>query len=516
MFKKILIANRGEIAVRIIETCREMNITSLVIYSEPDRFSLAVGLADEAVCIGSQDLSDSYLNMEKIIDVAKKYNCEAIHPGYGFLSENSKFAFKCRESGVTFIGPTPELILLMGDKIRSRETIRNMGIPLIESTDISKMPDNNSSSGNTIENIINHSKHIPFPVMVKATAGGGGKGMRIVYKKEDLPSMIEAAKREAKSYFSNDVVYIEKYVENPRHIEFQVLGDNHGNFIHLYERECSLQRRHQKVIEETPSPALTPEVREKMGAAAVKIISTLKYTNAGTIEFLVDSDLNFYFLEMNTRIQVEHPVTEMVLGIDLIRQQILVAANQPMSYTQKDIKQRGHSIECRIYAEDPFHEFRPAPGKILNLKEPLGSGIRNDIGINNRDEVTTLFDPMISKLITWGENRELARLKMIKALKEYVIQGIDVGIPFLRHTLEHEAFISGKTFTSFFNNYKQEILDKVESEQKELHEFIPLIAAAIAAETAASDSCSTAGTTGEVAGEINKDNTWINLGSWRN
>jgi acetyl-CoA carboxylase biotin carboxylase subunit len=505
MFKRILIANRGEIAVRIIETCREMGIISFVAYSEADRNSLAVSLADEGACIGSSELADSYLNMQKIVETAKKYNCEAIHPGYGFLAENSKFAKLCRENGVVFIGPSPEVIDLMGDKIRSRELVRKLGIPLVDSTNTGKMTDN------SVESIVAHSKHIPLPVIVKASAGGGGKGMRIVYKKEDLPPSVEAAKREAKSYFGDDTIYVEKYVENPRHIEFQVLGDTHGNYIHLYERECSLQRRHQKVIEETPSTALTPEIRAKMGRAAVKIIESIKYTSSGTVEFLVGENLNFYFLEMNTRIQVEHPVTEMTTGVDLIRQQIIIATGQPMSYSQEQIRPRGHSIECRIYAEDPANDFMPCPGRILNLKDPAGPGVRNDIGISNNDAITPLYDPLISKLITWGENREIARLKMIKALKEYVIQGIEAGLPFLRKTLEHNAFVSGKTNTGFFPNYKDEILKEVELEKENADNAVPLIAAAIYCSELKGESPGSVGQSSSF-----NDNTWQRVGAWRN
>jgi len=412
MIKKILIANRGEIAVRIIKTCRNMGISPVVVYSEVDRNSLPVILADEAYSIGDPQPSESYLNISKILDVAKKAKVDAIHPGYGFLAENPEFSKTCKDEGITFIGPSAEVISLMGCKTEARELMVKSGIPVIPAIVL---------EGNDIKSQFEKIKSIGFPLLIKAAYGGGGKGMRVVYKEEDLESSIETAKREAMGAFNNDTVYIEKYIENARHIEFQVLCDEHKNILHLFERECSIQRRHQKIVEETPSVALDDKLREAMGKTACKVCEVSNYTNAGTVEFILDEDGSFYFLEMNTRIQVEHPVTELILGLDLIEQQILVSSHKELKIKQSDLIRRGHAIECRVYAEDPARNFFPSAGEILYLKEPSGPGVRNDCGVYSGDTVSIYYDPMISKLITFGANREIARKRMTSALKDYII-----------------------------------------------------------------------------------------------
>ena len=367
--KKILIANRGEIAIRVMRTCRELDIDTVAIYSEADRTSLHVRYAHEAYYVGKAPSSESYLNIEKIIEIAKLSNADAIHPGYGFLSENAKFARRCAEEGIIFIGPSPGVIVQMGDKIMAREAMRAAGIPVVPGTD-----GEIKSEDEALATI----REIGLPVMIKASAGGGGKGMRLVKDEADIVSSVRAARSEAKSAFGDDAVYVEKYITSPHHIEFQVLGDMHGNTVHLFERECSVQRRHQKMIEETPSPLMTPKLREEMGKAAVEAARAVNYVGVGTIEFLVDNDLNYYFLEMNTRLQVEHPITERVTGIDLVKQQIFVAEGKELAFKQEDLKQQGHAIECRVYAEDPDNNFMPSAGKIYKISNPLGLGVRTD------------------------------------------------------------------------------------------------------------------------------------------
>ena len=367
--KKILIANRGEIAIRVMRTCRELDIETVAIYSEADRTSLHVRYAHEAYYVGKAPSSESYLNIEKIIEIAKLSNADAIHPGYGFLSENAKFARRCAEEGIIFIGPSPGVIVQMGDKIMAREAMRAAGIPVVPGTD-----GEIKSEDEALATI----REIGLPVMIKASAGGGGKGMRLVKDEADIVSSVRAARSEAKSAFGDDAVYVEKYITSPHHIEFQVLGDMHGNTVHLFERECSVQRRHQKMIEETPSPLMTPKLREEMGKAAVEAARAVNYVGVGTIEFLVDNDLNYYFLEMNTRLQVEHPITERVTGIDLVKQQIFVAEGKELAFKQEDLKQQGHAIECRVYAEDPDNNFMPSAGKIYKISNPLGLGVRTD------------------------------------------------------------------------------------------------------------------------------------------
>ena len=444
MFDKILIANRGEIVVRVIATCREMGIKTVAVYSEADRSALHVLEADEAVCLGPSAPAESYLNMDKIIAAAKQTGAQAIHPGYGFLAENARFAEICETCKVKFIGPSAALIAMMGDKATARATAVANGVPVTPGS-VGVLVDEDKA--------LAEARRIGFPVMVKATAGGGGKGMRIVHSAEDLREATESASREAKSAFGNGEIYLEKYLHQPRHVEFQILADAHGNVIHLLERECSIQRRHQKIIEETPSTALTPKLREEMGKAAVAAARASGYVNAGTVEFLVDHDSKFYFLEVNTRLQVEHPITEMITGIDLVRQQIEIAAGNPLKFSQADIVGRGHAIECRIYAEDPMSAFLPSSGKITFVREPCGPGIRNDSGVYSGYTVPMEYDPILSKLITHAESRQECIDRMMRALKDYVVLGVLTPIPFLMDILSSEAFIKGETYTDFIDTH---------------------------------------------------------------
>lgn len=451
MIQKILIANRGEIAVRIMRSCREMGIKSVAVYSEADRASMHVRYADEAYLIGPSPSSESYLRMEKIIEVAKHSGADAIHPGYGFLSENAEFAKLCGREGIIFIGPSPHAMATMGDKITARETMINAGVPVVPGTrqKIAKIEE--------AKNVIDE---IGLPVMIKASAGGGGKGMRLIEKESQISDAIKAAKSEALSAFGDDSVYIEKYIASPHHIEFQVLGDKYGNVIHLCERECSVQRRHQKVIEETPSPIMTPELREKMGKAACAAAKSVNYEGVGTIEFLVDDNLNYYFLEMNTRLQVEHPITERVVGIDLVKEQIRVANGEALYYRQEDIRQMGHAIECRIYAEDPDHNFMPSPGMVRHITEPRGLGIRTDGYVYAGYEIPIYYDPMISKLIVWSRTREGAIDRMKRALYEYKISGVKTSIKFLESIMKHPAFEKGKYNTHFIDDHYNELFNE--------------------------------------------------------
>lgn len=443
MFSKILVANRGEVAIRLIRTCQEMGIKSVAVFSEADRTSLHVGYADEAYCIGPASSKESYLSIDNILDAAKKSKADAIHPGYGFLSENSVFAERCAENNIKFIGPSSDVIEKMGNKTFARRFITEQNIPVVPGT-----------SENTGDNkAVAIAEKIGFPVMVKAAAGGGGKGMRIVRKNDELPSALRAARSEAMSAFGDETVYIEKYIENPRHIEIQVLGDNNGNCVHLFERECSIQRRHQKIIEETPSPFLNDELRKKMGDAALRIVKAVGYTSAGTIEFLVDDDKNYYFLEMNTRLQVEHAITEIVTGIDIVQQQIKIAAGEDLSFRQEDLIQNGSSMECRIYAENPDNNFLPSPGTIYSMRTPGGCGVRLDSCAYSGYSVSVHYDPLISKLVVWGKNREEARLRMIRALSEYTITGISTTIPFLKKIISNDHFIKGETYTNFIERF---------------------------------------------------------------
>jgi len=448
--KKILIANRGEIAIRIMRTCREMNIETVAVYSEADRTSLHVRYAHEAYYIGKAPTSESYLNIEKIIEVAKNCGAGAIHPGYGFLSENANFARRCNEEGIIFIGPSPEVIVQMGDKIMAREAMTKAGVPIVPGTKESIKDENE------VLQVINK---IKLPIMIKASAGGGGKGMRLVKNESEIVSAVRAARSEALSSFGDDSVYIEKYITSPHHIEYQILADQHGNIIHLFERECSIQRRHQKMIEETPSPLMTPELRQKMGNSAVEAAKAVNYTGAGTIEFLVDNDLNYYFLEMNTRLQVEHPITERVTGVDLVKQQIKIARGEILEYKQEDLFQRGHSIECRIYAEDPDNNFMPSAGKIYKISEPLGLGVRTDGYVYEGYEIPIYYDPMISKLIVWGKTRDESINRMRRALYEYKITGIKTSIKYLERIMNNPNFIAGKYDTHFIENNQEQLME---------------------------------------------------------
>lgn len=454
--QKILIANRGEIAIRIMRTCREMGISTVAVFSDADRTSMHVRYADEAYHIGPAASSESYLNADKIIEVAKKSNSDAIHPGYGFLSENAVFARKCAENNIKFIGPSPEVINQMGNKIQARLTMIAAGVPVVPGT---------TESLTTEKDAIDTIRLVGLPVMVKAAAGGGGKGMRLITEEKDIVSMVRSARSEAKSSFGNDSVYVEKYITSPHHIEFQVLGDQHGNAVHLFERECSVQRRHQKMIEETPSPLMTPELRLEMGKCAVNAAQAVNYEGAGTIEFLVDNDRNFYFLEMNTRLQVEHPITERVTGIDLVKQQILVAEGHPIPFKQEDLRQSGHAIECRIYAEDSENNFMPNPGRIYNITQPLGLGVRTDGYVYEGYEIPIHYDSMISKLIVWAENRTEAIERMKRALYEYKITGVKTSIKFLERIMETEDFRSGNYDTNFIEKNKEILLAQTKCDE---------------------------------------------------
>ncbi len=468
MIKKILIANRGEIAIRVMHTCREMGIKSVAVFSEADRNSQHVRLADEAYFIGPAASAESYLVIDTIIDVAKKSGADAIHPGYGFLSENATFSDRCREEGIIFIGPTSDVISVMGDKISARKKMIAAGVQVVPGTKENIEND---------EDAIRIVKEVGLPVMIKASAGGGGKGMRLVREEKDIISGVRAAKSEALAGFGDDTVYVEKFVENPHHIEFQVLGDSHGNVIHLFERECSVQRRHQKVIEETPSPLMTPELRAIMGKQAVMAAKAVNYVGAGTVEFLVDDDLNYYFLEMNTRLQVEHPITEQVTRVDLVRQQIQVAAGMEIEYKQEDLFQQGHSIEARVYAEDPCSNFMPSPGLVKNHQAPQGPGIRIDGYVYSNYEIPIHYDPMISKLIVTAKNRKQAIERMKRALYSYKISGVRTNIRFLNRIMESEDFASGKYSTAFIDKNIDYLIQK-ESHSEE-HDKLAVMASFI-------------------------------------
>jgi len=438
--QKIFIANRGEIAVRIIKSCRELGIATVAGYSEADRRSLHVQLADEAVCLGPASPLESYLNIEAIIGAAKETHCDAVHPGYGFLSENADLADAIVKAGITFIGPATDVLRIMGSKIKSRKQMEKAGVPIVPGT---------VKGSDVVEEVVADAKKLDGPIMLKASAGGGGKGMRLVTDASQLESLVESAIGEAISAFGDGTVYIEKQIENPRHIEVQILADQHGNTVHLFERECSIQRRHQKLLEETPSPALDDALRERITAAAIAAAKSVGYENAGTVEFLLDSDGEFYFLEMNTRVQVEHAITEVTTGIDIVKWQILIAQGEKLAFEQSDITQHGHAIECRIYAEDPRNRFIPSCGSIDFLREPWGPGVRNDSGIYEGWEVSPYYDPILSKLVAFAESRDEARRRMLEALEEYVVHGIHTTVEVHQRILESDAFIKGKTDTGF-------------------------------------------------------------------
>lgn len=442
--KKILIANRGEIALRVMKTAKKMGIKTVAVYSEVDRNAPHVKFADEAVLLGSAPSAESYLVMEKVIEAAKRTGAEGIHPGYGFLSENATFAKMVEDNGITFIGPKSHAIEVMGNKLAAKEAVRDYEIPMVPGIE---------EAITDVELAKNIANKIGFPILIKASAGGGGKGMRVVDNIDDLPEQMERAISEAVAAFGDGAVFIEKYVASPRHIEIQVLADTHGNIVHLFERECSVQRRHQKVVEEAPSVVLTPEIRTKMGEAAVKVAMACDYVGAGTVEFLLDENKNFYFLEMNTRLQVEHPVSEIISGVDLVEQQIKVARGEVLSFTQEDLKINGHAIEIRVYAEDPLENFMPSIGTLSTYKLPVGEGIRVDDGYEEGMEVPIYYDPMLSKLITYGDNREEAIQLMIEAIDNYKIEGVETTLSFGKFVCEHEAFTSGNFDTHFVKNY---------------------------------------------------------------
>ena len=465
--KKILVANRGEIALRIMRSAREMGIQTVAVYSEADRNALHVRYADEAVFLGPAPSNQSYLVFDKILDACRQTGAEAIHPGYGFLSENAAFARAVKKAGITLIGPSPEAMEIMGNKLSAKAAALKYNIPMVPGTE---------EAITDVQEAKNRAVEVGFPILIKAAAGGGGKGMRIVEQVEDFEEQMKLAVSEATSAFGDGSVFIERYVSSPRHIEIQVLGDHHGNIVHLFERECSVQRRHQKVIEEAPSSVLTPEIREQMGKCAVDVARSCDYTGAGTVEFILDENLNFYFLEMNTRLQVEHPVTEMITGLDLVKEQIKIARGEKLSFRQDDLEINGHALELRVYAEDPANNFLPDIGKLQTYRLPQGPGVRVDDGFEEGMEIPIYYDPMIAKLITHGKNREEAIERMLRAIEEYQITGIETTLPFGRFVLKHEAFTSGKFDTHFVKKYfKPELL-------KEEHEDEAMIAALVAAQ----------------------------------
>jgi len=451
MFKKILIANRGEIAVRILRACHEMGMAAVVVYSDVDRTALHVRKADEAYPIGAAAASESYLNIDKMLEVAKRSGADAVHPGYGFLSENAKFAQACADAGVKFIGPTAAAMEGMGSKTRARQAVEKASVPLV--------PGTSRGVGSPTE-AQDVAARIGYPVMLKAAAGGGGKGMRLVHAPEELKSALEGARSEAERAFGDSEVYIEKAIVNPRHIEMQVLADEHGNTVYLGERECSLQRRHQKVLEEAPSPFVDVDMRHRMGEIAVRVAQAANYTNAGTVEFLVDQERNFYFLEMNTRLQVEHPVTELITGLDLVHLQIRIAAGEKLPFRQDDVRIRGHAIECRVYAEDPDDNYFPSPGKISLLQEPSGPGIRLDSGMYEGWNVPIDYDPLLAKLIAYAADRDHAIARMNRALGEYFVGGIKTNISLFRQILRDAGFRAGKLDTGFLDRMLKRVEDK--------------------------------------------------------
>lgn len=464
--KKILVANRGEIAVRIMTTAKKMGIKTVAVYSTVDRMAPHVRMADEAVCIGEAPSNQSYLLGDKILEVAKSLNVDGIHPGYGFLSENSKFAEACEKAGITFIGPETHAIEVMGNKLAAKETVKEYNIPMVPGLDEAITDVNKAKQV---------AKEIGFPILIKAAAGGGGKGMRVVDNEEEFESQMQRAISEATNAFGDGSVFIEKYIGSPRHIEIQILADKHGNIVHLFERECSIQRRHQKVVEEAPSAVLTPEIRKQMGEAAVKVAASCNYVGAGTVEFLLDENLNFYFLEMNTRLQVEHPVTEFITGLDLVEQQIKIARGEMLTFTQDDLKIKGHAMELRIYAEDPLNDFLPSVGNLEIYKLPVGKGIRVDNGIEEGMDVPIYYDPMLAKLITYAETREEAIEVMIEAIDNYKVKGISTTLPFGKFVMEHDAFREGHFDTNFVKNfYSSDLIKEEYKDEAEVAAYVAL------------------------------------------
>jgi acetyl-CoA carboxylase biotin carboxylase subunit len=482
---KVLIANRGEIAVRIARACRELDITSVAVYSEADRAALHVRMADEAVLIGPAPSRESYLRIDRILEAARSRGADAIHPGYGFLAENADFARACEEAGIVFIGPRSETIALMGEKTSARRLAVEAGVPVVPGT-LQPVDD--------LEALRREADRIGFPVMLKAAAGGGGKGLRLVSDATALASAAERARSEALSAFGDGSLYLEKALVRPHHIEIQVLADHHGHAVHVFERECSIQRRHQKVIEESPSPFVTPALRERMGALAVALVQRAGYRNAGTLEFLVDSGGSPYFLEMNTRLQVEHPVTEMVTGLDLVKLQIQVAQGEALPFAQKDLRQQGHAIECRVYAEDPAQGFLPSPGRIVALRAPAGPGVRDDSGVYAGGEVPIHYDPLISKLVTWGADRAEAIARMRRAVSEYTVLGITTTLPFFERVLRHPAFVAGDIDTGFIERHRDELVPAPSDEVQDIAVVAAVVRALRDREAARAEPSAAAGT----------------------
>ena len=456
LFKKILIANRGEIAVRVIRACRELGIKSAAIYSDADKTTLHTRLADESYHIGSSPAHESYLNKEKILKLAQEIKADAVHPGYGFFSENAEFIKTLELNKITFIGPSSKSVSLMGSKTEARKLMTKNNVPIVPGT---------TEAVNSVKEGIIISKEIGYPVLLKAAAGGGGKGMRKISSESEFESAFEATKREALKAFANDEIYIEKFIENPRHIEVQIFGDKHGNYVHLFERECSIQRRHQKIIEEAPSSFVDEATRQKITSAAIDSARACNYFNAGTVEFLMDSKKNFYFLEMNTRLQVEHPVTEFITGLDLVKEQISVASGKQLSFKQKDLHINGHSIECRIYAEDPSNNFLPTTGTFVNYVQPSGPGVRVDSGFDAGSQIGVHYDPLISKLVCWSDRRDSTINRMLRALNEYIVGGLTTNISFLKLIIDHPSFRAGKFDINFLNDEFMSNLDELDKNQ---------------------------------------------------
>ncbi len=502
MFSKVLIANRGEIAVRILRSCHELGIPVTAIHSDADEASLHVQLADDAVCLGAPEPSASYLDISKVVEAARSTGCDAVHPGYGFLSENPNFARACEEAGLIFIGPPPEVIRKLGDKTEARNLMEAAGVPVLPGT-----PPVEAGSEAGSEAIEARAAEIGYPILVKAAAGGGGKGMRIVRAPAELKSSMEASSREAKGAFGDGRIFLEKLLERPRHVEFQILADSQGNTIHLLERECSIQRRHQKILEESPCPIMDDKLRQSMGKAAVDAARAAGYVNAGTVEFLLAEDRKFYFLEVNTRHQVEHPITEMVTGVDLVAAQIRIAAGEPLPFEQQQILGRGHSMECRIYAEDPANNFFPSTGTVAGLTEPHGPGIRVDSGIYEGAEVSIHYDPLLAKLTVWASDREACRRRLLVALREYRVLGVKTNIPYMIAVTEHAEFASGNTHTSFLGEH----LPKG-PEPSRRHRTAAIVAAAL---SALNSGPSASGTPGDDGSPAQRPGVWRTLGEWR-